>query len=181
MRRILCSDGFPDGWNAGSGPPAATKSPSPAAGVDTATSRTTTPVSGSPANGEASAAGDGGSDATGPTFGHSPPRGGVVVMLGPSPAKPTKQQRSSAAGEDGAAAGAGGGAGAGADGPTLRDVPNMRHLDGYAVDDGRDIDEPDRKPVINLVIVGHVDAGKSTLMGHLLYKLGGVSSKALHK
>jgi elongation factor 1 alpha-like protein len=25
---------------------------------------------------------------------------------------------------------------------------------------------------INLVVIGHVDAGKSTLMGHLLYKLG---------
>lgn len=39
----------------------------------------------------------------------------------------------------------------------------------------------DRKPVINLVVVGHVDAGKSTLMGHLLYKLGGVTNKELHK
>lgn len=25
---------------------------------------------------------------------------------------------------------------------------------------------------INLVIIGHVDSGKSTLMGHLLFKLG---------
>lgn len=29
----------------------------------------------------------------------------------------------------------------------------------------------DEKPLINLVIVGHVDAGKSTLMGHLLYQV----------
>ena len=28
---------------------------------------------------------------------------------------------------------------------------------------------------------GHVDAGKSTLMGHLLYLLGNVSKKSMHK
>ncbi|XP_065892580.1 HBS1-like protein [Dysidea avara] len=37
------------------------------------------------------------------------------------------------------------------------------------------------RPILNLVIVGHVDAGKSTLMGHLLYKLGHVSKKTMHK
>jgi elongation factor 1 alpha-like protein len=37
------------------------------------------------------------------------------------------------------------------------------------------------KPLINLVVVGHVDAGKSTLMGHLLHRLGQVSSKLMHK
>ena len=31
------------------------------------------------------------------------------------------------------------------------------------------------------VLLGHVDAGKSTLMGHLLYKLGHVSKKTMHK
>jgi translation elongation factor EF-1alpha len=35
--------------------------------------------------------------------------------------------------------------------------------------------------VINLVVVGHVDSGKSTLMGHLLYKTGNVSKKNMHK
>lgn len=29
---------------------------------------------------------------------------------------------------------------------------------------------------INLVIIGHVDSGKSTLTGHLLFKLGEVSN-----
>lgn len=29
---------------------------------------------------------------------------------------------------------------------------------------------------INLVIIGHVDSGKSTLTGHLLYKLGEVTN-----
>lgn len=31
------------------------------------------------------------------------------------------------------------------------------------------------KTEINLVIIGHVDSGKSTLMGHLLFKLGVVN------
>ncbi|KAJ2769774.1 hypothetical protein IWQ56_002422, partial [Coemansia nantahalensis] len=34
---------------------------------------------------------------------------------------------------------------------------------------------------LNLVVVGHVDAGKSTLMGHMLYALGQVSERALRK
>lgn len=41
--------------------------------------------------------------------------------------------------------------------------------------------EKDSKPLINLVVVGHVDAGKSTLMGHLLYQLGYVDSRTMHK
>lgn len=34
---------------------------------------------------------------------------------------------------------------------------------------------------MNLVVVGHVDAGKSTLMGHLLYLLGNVSDRVMQK
>lgn len=37
------------------------------------------------------------------------------------------------------------------------------------------------KPHIHLVVIGHVDAGKSTLMGHTLYDLGFVSQKIMHK
>lgn len=37
------------------------------------------------------------------------------------------------------------------------------------------------KDNLNLIVVGHVDAGKSTLMGHLLFKLGCVSSKVIQK
>lgn len=36
------------------------------------------------------------------------------------------------------------------------------------------------KKTINVVIVGHVDSGKSTLIGQLLTKLGMVSKKKLH-
>ncbi|XP_078363300.1 HBS1-like protein isoform X2 [Oculina patagonica] len=37
------------------------------------------------------------------------------------------------------------------------------------------------KTLLNLVVIGHVDAGKSTLMGHLLYRLGNVSKRSMHK
>lgn len=37
------------------------------------------------------------------------------------------------------------------------------------------------KPKLNLVIIGHVDAGKSTLMGHFLYDLGQVSERTMRK
>ncbi|XP_065175042.1 HBS1-like protein isoform X2 [Sycon ciliatum] len=37
------------------------------------------------------------------------------------------------------------------------------------------------KELINMVVVGHVDAGKSTLMGHLLVKLGTVGKRTMHK
>ena len=38
-----------------------------------------------------------------------------------------------------------------------------------------------KEPDINLVVIGHVDSGKSTLMGHLLYKLGTVNKKQMRK
>ncbi|XP_069743372.1 HBS1-like protein isoform X2 [Narcine bancroftii] len=37
------------------------------------------------------------------------------------------------------------------------------------------------KQLLNLVVIGHVDAGKSTLMGHLLYLLGNVNKRVMHK
>jgi len=38
-----------------------------------------------------------------------------------------------------------------------------------------------QKPGLNLICIGHVDAGKSTMMGHLLYLMGRVDKKTLHK
>lgn len=32
---------------------------------------------------------------------------------------------------------------------------------------------------INLVVIGHVDSGKSTTIGHLIYKLGGIDEKTI--
>jgi elongation factor 1-alpha len=37
------------------------------------------------------------------------------------------------------------------------------------------------KPHINLVVIGHVDAGKSTTTGHLIYKLGGIDKRVIEK
>lgn len=39
----------------------------------------------------------------------------------------------------------------------------------------------DAKETLSLVVIGHVDAGKSTLMGHLLVKIGHVSKKLMHR
>lgn len=36
------------------------------------------------------------------------------------------------------------------------------------------------KASLNMVVVGHVDAGKSTLMGHTLLDLGEVSKRTMH-
>lgn len=37
------------------------------------------------------------------------------------------------------------------------------------------------KPKMNLVVIGHVDSGKSTTTGHLLYKLGNIDDRKLEK
>jgi len=37
------------------------------------------------------------------------------------------------------------------------------------------------KPHINLIVIGHVDAGKSTTTGHLIYKCGGIDKRTIEK
>lgn len=37
------------------------------------------------------------------------------------------------------------------------------------------------RPHVSLVVIGHVDAGKSTATGHLIYKCGGVDAKTIDK
>ncbi|CAB9500340.1 Elongation factor 1-alpha (Fragment) [Seminavis robusta] len=39
----------------------------------------------------------------------------------------------------------------------------------------------DDKPTLSLVVFGNVDAGKSTTIGHLIYKCGGISDKQIEK
>jgi len=34
---------------------------------------------------------------------------------------------------------------------------------------------------VNLVVIGHVDAGKSTSTGHLIYKCGGIDKRTIEK
>lgn len=48
-------------------------------------------------------------------------------------------------------------------------------------DDDVDDTPPEGKSKLTLVVAGHVDAGKSTLIGHLLYKQGLVTSHTLQK
>ncbi|XP_011315119.1 HBS1-like protein isoform X2 [Fopius arisanus] len=58
---------------------------------------------------------------------------------------------------------------------------------GKTQEDKRDVlsiyqkNRGDSKEQLHLVVVGHVDAGKSTLLGRLLCDLGQVSSKLIHK
>jgi len=37
------------------------------------------------------------------------------------------------------------------------------------------------KPHINIVVIGHVDSGKSTTTGHLIYKCGGIDKRTIEK
>lgn len=37
------------------------------------------------------------------------------------------------------------------------------------------------KTHVNVVIIGHVDSGKSTTTGHLVYKCGGIDQRRLEK
>ena len=40
---------------------------------------------------------------------------------------------------------------------------------------------PSEKLHINIVVIGHVDSGKSTTTGHLIYKCGGIDKRVIEK
>jgi len=40
---------------------------------------------------------------------------------------------------------------------------------------------PKEKPHLSLVVIGHVDSGKSTTTGHLIYKCGGIDKRVIEK
>lgn len=40
---------------------------------------------------------------------------------------------------------------------------------------------PKEKQHINIVVIGHVDSGKSTTTGHLIYKCGGIDKRTIDK
>ena len=40
---------------------------------------------------------------------------------------------------------------------------------------------PKEKGHINIVVIGHVDSGKSTTTGHLIYKCGGIDKRTIEK
>lgn len=62
--------------------------------------------------------------------------------------------------------------------PDLSDVKNVRRID-VAAEVARTADKS--RPNISFVVIGHVDAGKSTLMGRLLYDSGDLSDHTLNK
>ena len=37
------------------------------------------------------------------------------------------------------------------------------------------------KKHVNIVVIGHVDAGKSSTTGHLIYKCGGIDKRVIEK
>ena len=51
----------------------------------------------------------------------------------------------------------------------------------YARDRARPASQVKEKTHINLVVIGHVDAGKSTTTGHLIYKCGGIDKRTIEK
>jgi elongation factor 1-alpha len=53
-------------------------------------------------------------------------------------------------------------------------------LDSFSV--YRHIEKMGKEKVhVNLVVIGHVDAGKSTTTGHLIYKCGGIDKRTIEK
>lgn len=56
---------------------------------------------------------------------------------------------------------------------TLKETRNVQQM--YEKERGDD------KDYIHMVVIGHVDAGKSTLMGHTLFDLGDVPQRMMHK
>ena len=40
---------------------------------------------------------------------------------------------------------------------------------------------PPDKEHINIVVIGHVESGKSTTTGHLIFKCGGIDKRAIEK
>ncbi|CAB0009047.1 unnamed protein product [Nesidiocoris tenuis] len=64
--------------------------------------------------------------------------------------------------------------------PRISDDVNI-FSDGAKAEETYKTERGDMKEQLHMVVTGHVDAGKSTLMGHVLYKLGLVNSKIMHK
>lgn len=49
------------------------------------------------------------------------------------------------------------------------------------VDVAKELERKASKPLLSFIVIGHVDSGKSTTIGRLLYDLGVVDSRTLHK
>ena len=51
----------------------------------------------------------------------------------------------------------------------------------YSLNQKKQFIMPKEKTHINIVVIGHVDSGKSTTTGHLIYKCGGIDKRAIEK
>jgi len=65
-------------------------------------------------------------------------------------------------------------------------VRNLRNPAGFekqkrALIEGETAEKKSEKPHLHMVVIGHVDAGKSTLVGHLLVKRGRVSERVVQQ
>lgn len=49
------------------------------------------------------------------------------------------------------------------------------------IDIASEVEKSTDKPNINFVVIGHVDAGKSTLMGRLLFDSGAIDDRTIQK
>ena len=59
-----------------------------------------------------------------------------------------------------------------------RDTLNQIHDE---IDYGVKIEKEDAMKDMNMVVIGQVDAGKSTLMGHILHKTGQIGKHEIRK
>jgi hypothetical protein len=98
----------------------------------------------------------------------------VVVMIKPVPAKTTKGFEINSPKSQTPS-------GSGRNSP---DEEMKQNRTKEVMRNARELFEKERgeeKQQIHLVVIGHVDAGKSTMMGHLLYDLGNVPQRVMHK
>ena len=64
----------------------------------------------------------------------------------------------------------------------IKSLKYINSLESYPkIDYGTEHISKDEKPTISLVIIGHVDSGKSTMIGQLLYLLGVIDKKDFQK
>merc|ERR1711942_177213 len=54
-------------------------------------------------------------------------------------------------------------------------------LSGYSLQPLATLTMGKEKVHINIVVIGHVDSGKSTTTGHLIYKCGGIDKRTIEK
>jgi len=63
---------------------------------------------------------------------------------------------------------------------SIKTIKDLNNLESYPkIDYGVKYTTQEEKPTINIVIIGHVDSGKSTMIGHLLSLLNVIDKKSL--